>query len=105
MKIIVPRELREKEFDDQGKTQVITSLLDGYKRDFDQYIYEQEKTRDIISHHMWPVGGSRPPRSLEAVIVSAADKLAAVEDFFRGYEEKRPGIKGVIRELGNRKKE
>lgn len=46
MKIIVPQELREKEFDDQGKTQVITSLLDGYKRDFDRYIYEQEKTKE-----------------------------------------------------------
>ena len=46
MKIIVPRELREKEFDDQGKTRVITSLLDGYKRDFDKYIYEQEKTKE-----------------------------------------------------------
>ena len=60
-----------------------------------------EKTEDIISHHMWPVGRSEPPRSLEAAIVSAADKLAAVEDFVEGYGEKRPGIRGVVREIRN----
>ena len=64
-----------------------------------------EKTRDIISHHMWPVGHSKPPGSLEAAIVSAADKLAAVEDFIEGYEEKRPGIQGVVHEIVNRRKE
>lgn len=60
-----------------------------------------EKTADIISRHMWPVGGSKPPNSLEGAIVSAADKIAAVEDFIEGYEEKRPGIMGVLRELRN----
>ncbi len=64
-----------------------------------------EKTTDIISRHMWPVGRSKPPNSLEAVIVSAADKIAAVEDFIEGYEEKNPGIKGVVRELMSRKRE
>ena len=64
-----------------------------------------EKTEDIISHHMWPVGGSRPPHSLEAAIVSAADKIAAVEDFVEGYGEKRPGVRGVVRELAKRKKD
>ena len=64
-----------------------------------------EKAEDIISHHMWPVGGSRPPRSLEAVIVSAADKLAAVGDFVEGYGEKRPGVRGVVEELARQKKD
>ena len=63
-----------------------------------------EKTTDIISRHMWPAGQSKPPNSLEATIVSAADKIAAVGDFVKGYEEKRPGIKGVIQELADRKK-
>ena len=63
-----------------------------------------EKTTDIISRHMWPVGKSKPPNSLEAAIVSAADKIAAVEDFVQGYEEKRPGITGVVRELMKRQK-
>ena len=64
-----------------------------------------EKTTDIITRHMWPVGGSKHPNSLEGVIVTAADKIAAVEDFVKGYEEKRPGIMGVVKELGYRKKE
>ena len=64
-----------------------------------------KKTTDIITRHMWPVGKSKPPNSLEAAIVSTADKIAAVEDFVKGYEEKRPGVRGVIREIRNRKKE
>ena len=64
-----------------------------------------KKTEDIITRHMWPVGKSKPPNSLEAAIVSTADKIAAVEDFVEGYEEKRPGIRGVLREMRNRKKE
>ena len=64
-----------------------------------------EKTADIIERHMWPVGRAKPPNSLEAAIVSAADKIAAVEDFVEGYGEKRPGIRGVVREIRNRKKE
>ena len=64
-----------------------------------------DKEADIIARHMWPVGKSKPPNSLEGAIVSAADKVAAVEDFVEGYEEKRPGIKGVIREIRNRRKE
>lgn len=64
-----------------------------------------KKTADIITRHMWPVGKSKPPNSLEAAIVSAADKIAAVEDFVEGFEEKRPGIRGVVREMKNRKEE
>ena len=63
-----------------------------------------DKSTDIISRHMWPAGRSKPPNSLEAAIVCAADKLAAVEDFVRGYEEKRPGVKGVVREIRERKR-
>lgn len=64
-----------------------------------------DKTADIIARHMWPVGKSKPPNSLEAAIVSTADKLAAVEDFVEGYEEQRPGIRGVVQEIRKRKKE
>ena len=64
-----------------------------------------DKEADIIARHMWPVGKSKPPNSLEGAIVSAADKVAAVEDFVEGYGEKRPGIRGVIREIRNRGKE
>ena len=64
-----------------------------------------DKTADIIERHMWPVGKAKPPNSLEAAIVSTADKIAAVEDFVEGYEQQRPGIKGVVREIKKRKKE
>lgn len=64
-----------------------------------------EKTTDIISRHMWPVGGSKAPNSLEAVIVITADKISSVKDFVEGYRKKRPGIRGVIRELVNWQKE
>ena len=40
-----------------------------------------DKTENMISRHMWPFAGSRPPDSLEAVIVSAADKIASLEDY------------------------
>ena len=64
-----------------------------------------DKEADIIARHMWPVGKSKPPNSLEGAIVSAADKVAAVKDFVEGYEEKRPEIRGVIREIRSRGKE
>jgi len=64
-----------------------------------------DKTADIISRHMWPVGKAKPPNSLEAAIVSAADKIATVEDFVKEYEEKRPGLRGVVREIRVNKKE
>ena len=40
-----------------------------------------DKTEDIIARHMWPLAGSKPPNSLEAAIVSAADKVASFEDY------------------------
>ena len=64
-----------------------------------------DKEADIIARHMWPAGKSKPPNSLEGAIVSAADKVADVEDFLEGYEEKRPGIRGVIQEIRSRGKE
>ncbi len=64
-----------------------------------------EKEEAIITRHMWPVGKAKPPNSLEAAIVSAADKIAAVEDFVEGYEKKQPGLRGVIREIKSQRKE
>ena len=43
-----------------------------------------EKTADIIERHMWPSPSSKPPNSLEGVIVSLADKYAAVKDLVLG---------------------
>ncbi len=50
-----------------------------------------DKTTGIIERHMWPSGRSKPPNSLEGVIVSAADKFAAGKDFVRGSGTGRDG--------------
>ena len=45
-----------------------------------------EKTEDIIERHMWPLGDSKAPNSIEGAIVSAADKYTAVKDLIKGSE-------------------
>ena len=61
-----------------------------------------DKTRDIIEHHMWPTAGSKAPGSLEGIIVSAADKAAAVEDFIRGSKVKPADLKTAVRTIAER---
>ena len=61
-----------------------------------------EKVPDIIERHMWPNAGSKPPNSLEGLIVSTADKAAAMEDFFRGSRVKPVGFKETIRNIKKR---
>ena len=61
------------------------------------------KTADIIERHMWPVAHSKRPNSLEGVIVSAADKYAAVEDIIQGSDVKHTGPKQFIRSLSKKK--
>lgn len=56
-----------------------------------------QKSADIIERHMWPVAHSKAPNSLEGVIVSAADKYAAVKDIIQGSEVKHTGIKNLFR--------
>ena len=43
LKIILPDELREKTFDPEGSSLFIQSFLDRYKKQFDEYILEEEK--------------------------------------------------------------
>lgn len=57
-----------------------------------------EKTEDIIERHMWPVGQSKAPNSIEAAIVSAADKYSAVKDIIKGSEVKETGVKYYVRD-------
>ncbi len=61
-----------------------------------------EKTPDIIERHMWPTAGSKAPSSLEGVIVSAADKVAAIEDFVRGSKIKPADLKTTLRTIAER---
>ena len=65
-----------------------------------------DKSADIIERHMWPAGHSKAPNSIEGVIVSTADKYAAVKDIVQGSEIKHTGMKQYVSNLvsGNRKK-
>ena len=49
---------------------------------------------DTIARHMWPFMGSKPPNSLEAVIVSAADKIATVGDYMEAVRKIAGGRSG-----------
>lgn len=46
-----------------------------------------EKTEDIIERHMWPIGDSKAPNSIEGAVVSVADKYNAVKDVVMGSKE------------------
>ncbi len=61
-----------------------------------------EKSEDIIARHMWPGGHSKVPNSLEGIIVSAADKYAAVKDIFQGSSVKHTGVIYFIRDRKKR---
>ena len=61
-----------------------------------------EKTPDIIERHMWPGAGSRVPNSLEAFVVSLADKAAAAEDFIRGSRLKHVGFRETVQNIMKR---
>ena len=63
-----------------------------------------EKTADIIERHMWPHAGAKAPNSLEAAVITVADKAAAVEDFIWGSRVKRVGFKETIQNIHNIRK-
>ena len=52
-----------------------------------------EEVKDVIERHMWPMGESKAPNSIEGVIVSVADKYNAVKDLVKGSEVKHTGVK------------
>ena len=56
-----------------------------------------DKTEDIIERHMWPIGHSKAPNSIEGVVVSVADKYNAVKDIVKGSDVKQTGIKNYVK--------
>lgn len=52
-----------------------------------------EGTEQIIERHMWPIGDSKAPRTLESAVVSVADKYTAVKDIVKGREPDHPVVK------------
>ena len=57
-----------------------------------------EKTEDIIERHMWPLGDSEAPNSIEGVVVSVADKYSSVKDLVKGSEVNNTGVKNYLRD-------
>lgn len=57
-----------------------------------------DKVEDIIERHMWPMGESKAPNSIEGAIVSVADKYNAVKDIVKGSDVKQTGVKNYVRD-------
>ena len=55
-----------------------------------------DNTEDIIERHMWPLGDSGAPNSIEGAIVSAADKYSAVKDLVKGSSTDNESISSLI---------
>lgn len=48
-----------------------------------------EKSEEIIRRHMWPVGKSKAPNSIECIVVSLADKYVAIKDIIKGGDSNK----------------
>ena len=57
-----------------------------------------EKTEDIIERHMWPLGDTQAPNSIEGVVVSVADKYNSMKDLVKGSEIKHTGVRNYIQD-------
>ena len=64
-----------------------------------------EKAEEIIERHMWPLGDSKAPNSIEGAVVSVADKYSAVKDVVRGSEVKKTGVRNYVKGERDRIKE
>lgn len=64
-----------------------------------------EKTEDIIERHMWPLGESKAPNSVEGIVVSVADKYSAVKDIVKGSEVKHTGVRNYVNDGKDRIRE
>ena len=56
-----------------------------------------EEAESVIERHMWPIGESEAPDSIEGAIVSVADKYNAVKDIVKGSDVKGTGVKNTVR--------
>lgn len=63
------------------------------------------ESEEIIERHMWPMGGGKAPSTIEGLVVSAADKYAAVKDIFKGSDVKNTGVRNVANEQKKRIKD
>lgn len=57
-----------------------------------------EGAEGVIEQHMWPLGDSKAPDSIESAVVSVADKYTAVKDLVKGSDVLNTGVKNQLRE-------
>ena len=55
-----------------------------------------EEAESVIERHMWPIGETEAPDSIEGVVVSVADKYNAVKDIVKGSDVNHTGVKNVV---------
>jgi uncharacterized protein len=55
-----------------------------------------EEAESVIERHMWPIGETEAPDSIEGVVVSVADKYNAVKDIVKGSDVKHTGVRNVV---------
>ena len=56
-----------------------------------------EIAEEIIETHMWPMGKSDAPSTVEGVVVSVADKYTAVKDLVKGSDANDTGVNNTVR--------
>lgn len=62
-------------------------------------------SEEIIERHMWPMGPTKAPSTLEGLVVSVTDKYNAVKDFVKGSEIHNTNLKSQARDKKNEIKE
>ena len=58
-----------------------------------------EMAENIIENHMWPMGNSDAPKTVEGVVVTAVDKYTAVKDLVKGSDANDTGVNNTVRRL------
>lgn len=56
-----------------------------------------EMAEKIIETHMWPMGKSDAPNTVEGVVVSVADKYTAFKDLVKGSDANDTGVNNTVR--------
>ena len=61
-----------------------------------------EMAEEIIETHMWPMGNSDAPSTVEGLVVSVADKYTAVKDLVKGSDANDTGVNNTVRRYKER---
>ena len=64
-----------------------------------------EMAEKIIETHMWPMGRSDAPSTVEGVVVSVADKYTAVKDLVKGSDTNDTGLNNTVRRYKDKVKD